>query len=65
MNGAMFELTVAEEETEAVQSLLSAIVYAPALTAEILYPLSHQPVVLDLLENLLEEGLLYGSSDDE
>jgi 50S ribosomal protein L16 3-hydroxylase len=65
MNGAKFELTVAEEETEAVQSLLSAIVYAPALTAEILYPLSHQPVVLDLLENLLEEGLLYGSSDDE
>jgi hydroxymethylpyrimidine/phosphomethylpyrimidine kinase len=49
-----------EEEQEAVQTLLSAIVGDPVITSATLSPLSHQPAVLDLLENLIEQGLLYG-----
>ena len=64
MNGLAFDIAVAEEEKEAIESLLSAIAGDPSLTPETLSPLSHQPVVLELLEKLVERGLLYGSSED-
>jgi 50S ribosomal protein L16 3-hydroxylase len=64
MNGLAFDVVVAEEEREAVESLLSAIAGEPALTSETLSPLSHQPVVLELLENLVDRGLLYGTAED-
>ncbi|KAI2508866.1 hypothetical protein MHU86_5600 [Fragilaria crotonensis] len=64
MNGIPFDISVAAEEKEAVESLLSAIAGDPAITSETLSPLSHQPVVLELLEKLVDRGLLYGTADD-
>ena len=65
MNGSAFDVPVMQEEKEATRSLLTAIVGEPAITSEIISPLSHQPVVLELLETLVDQGLLYGTTDDE
>jgi hypothetical protein len=65
MNGVMFEVGVPEEEKEELRILLTALVDAPALTKETLTKLSHQGPVMELLENLVQRGLLYGSSNED
>jgi 50S ribosomal protein L16 3-hydroxylase len=66
MNGIAFHIPVVSElEKETTEALLSAIVGDPVLNSMYISPLSNQPAVLELLETLVEMGLLYGSNDED
>jgi hypothetical protein len=65
MNGEMFEITpVSDSEARAVRSLFSAVVNTPKLTSEVLLPISESTKVVQLLEELVHRGFIYGSSSD-